>query len=95
MSSVRFSDIKYLDWASWRALWESCTEGAIATMYSNLVSDLNAGYDLFGKSITSQKDAIDYRTLKYKRERAKLDGMNDERAEHWCFESLRKSGYIS
>lgn len=79
----------------WFDVWFEDRESILSTMVRNMTSDLNAGYDYFGQSITKQKQEI----AEYKAQTDKtLDmfkDMDEKAVNRWCFYELKKHGAIS
>lgn len=79
----------------WFDVWFEDRESILSTMVRNMASDLNAGYDYFGQSITRQKQEI----AEYKAQTDKtLDmfkDMDEKAVNRWCFYELKKHGAIS
>lgn len=78
----------------WFSVWQDDKESILQTMINNMTSDLNAGYDYFGKSIVEQRKTIEA----YKKE---IDDtfdlfktMEDKEVNRWCFYDLKKRGAI-
>lgn len=79
----------------WFDVWFEDRESILSTMIRNMTSDLNAGYDYFGQSITQQKQEI----AEYKAQTDKtLDmfkDMDEKAVNRWCFYELKKHGAIA
>lgn len=79
----------------WFDVWFEDRESILSTMVRNMASDLNAGYDYFGQSITRQKQEI----AEYKAQTNKtLDmfkDMDEKAVNRWCFYELKKHGAIA
>ena len=79
----------------WFDVWFEDRESILSTMVRNMTSDLNAGYDYFGQSITKQKQEI----AEYKAQTDKtLDmfkDMDEKAVNRWCFYELKKHGAIA
>lgn len=79
----------------WFDVWFEDRESILNTMVRNMASDLNAGYDYFGQSITQQKQEI----AEYKAQTDKtLDmfkDMDEKAVNRWCFYELKKHGAIA
>lgn len=79
----------------WFDVWFEDRESILSTMIRNMTSDLNAGYNYFGQSITKQKQEI----AEYKAQTDKtLDmfkDMDEKAVNRWCFYELKKHGAIS
>ena len=79
----------------WFDVWFEDRESILSTMIRNMTSDLNAGYDYFGQSITRQKQEI----AEYKAQTDKtLDmfkDMDEKEVNRWCFYELKKHGAIA
>ena len=78
----------------WFSVWQDDKESILETMIKNMTSDLNAGYDYFGKSIVEQHKMIEkykfdmdatYDLFKY---------MDEKEVNRWCFYDLKKRGAI-
>ena len=89
MSRCRISDRD-----DWFSVWQDDKESILQTMISNMTSDLDAGYDYFGKSIVEQHKTIE----KYKSD---IDttydlfkSMDEKEVNRWCFYDLKKRGAI-
>lgn len=78
----------------WFSVWQDDKESILQAMISNITSDLNAGYDYFGKSIVEQHKTIE----KYKSDiDATYDlfkSMDEKEVNRWCFYDLKKRGAI-
>ena len=79
----------------WFDVWFEDRESILSTMIRNMASDLNAGYNYFGQSITKQKQEI----AEYKAQTDKtLDmfkDMDEKAVNRWCFYELKKHGAIA
>lgn len=79
----------------WFDVWFEDRESILNTMVRNMTSDLNAGYDYFGQSITKQRQEI----AEYKSQTDKtLDmfkDMDEKAVNRWCFYELKKHGAIA
>ena len=79
----------------WFDVWFEDRESILNTMIKNMISDLNAGYNYFGQSITKQKQEI----AEYKAQTDKtLDmfkDMDEKAVNRWCFYELKKHGAIA
>ena len=87
--------MKYDRNENWFQIWKKDTESLICCMVRNLVSDIEAGYDPFGNSITNSINAI----TKYKSEREMemkilQETMTAEQANEWCWKDLIRRGAI-
>lgn len=78
----------------WFKIWFDDKKSIIATMYENLASDLDAGYDPFGCSITTQRREIDEYTQKFDAEMRALQEKDKQHVEHWCYYDLKRRGAI-
>ena len=87
--------VRITDRNDWFDVWFEDRESILSTMVRNMASDLNAGYDYFGQSITKQKQEI----AEYKAQTDKtLDmfkGMDEKAVNRWCFYELKKHGAIA
>lgn len=79
----------------WFDVWFEDRESILNTMVRNMTSDLNAGYDYFGQSITKQKQEI----AEYKAQTDKtfnmFKDMDEKAVNRWCFYELKKHGAIA
>ena len=87
--------VRITDRNDWFDVWFEDRESILSTMVRNMTSDLNAGYDYFGQSITKQKQEI----AEYKAQTDKtLDmfkDMDEKAVNRWCFYELKKHGAIA
>ena len=78
----------------WFEVWQDDKESIIETMIKNMASDLNHGYDYFGKSIVEQRRAIEA----YRKETDDtfdlFKTMDEKEVNRWCFYDLKKRGAI-
>lgn len=79
----------------WLEMYVADRESMLETMVRNMSSDLNAGYDYFGNSITSQRREIDRFKKSFDDVLDMFKGMTDDAVQHWCFYELKKLGAIS
>ena len=78
----------------WADVWQEDKENILFTMIKNMTSDLDNGYDYFGKSIVEQRKTIE----DYKKD---IDStwdmfktMDEKEVNRWCFYDLKKRGAI-
>lgn len=78
----------------WVDVWQEDKENILFTMIKNMTSDLDNGYDYFGKSIVEQRKTIE----DYKKD---IDStwdmfktMDEKEVNRWCFYDLKKRGAI-
>ena len=87
--------VRITDRNDWFDVWFEDRESILNTMVRNMASDLNAGYDYFGQSITRQNQEI----AEYKAQTDKtLDmfkDMDEKAVNRWCFYELKKHGAIA
>lgn len=88
--STRVTDI-----SDWFPLWHEDRQSILDTMVRNLQADLNAGYDYFGNSATSQRQAIDAYKAQMDEEMKVLRTMTDSQVSHWCFYDMKRRGAIT
>jgi hypothetical protein len=78
----------------WMDVWQDDKESILETMIKNMASDLNNGYDYFGKSIVEQRKMIE----NYKKEIDEtwdlFKTMDEKEINRWCFYDLKKRGAI-
>lgn len=78
----------------WFELWREDRQSMLDTMIRNMRSDLENGYDYFGKSITEQREAIARFKAEYDADMDKLGDMDANKIQHWCYVRLLKLGAI-
>jgi hypothetical protein len=78
----------------WFEIWEDDKESILQTMIKNMASDLDHGYDYFGKSITEQRKAIEEYRKEIDDAYDKFKSMEDKEVNRWCFYDLKKRGAI-
>lgn len=76
-------------------MWIGDKQSIIDTMYSNMNSDLNVGYDPNGKSITEQKATIDAYTRDFALQLGQFVYMTDTEVNRWCYYDLVHRGAIT
>lgn len=84
--------MKKIDWFE---MWFADKQSIVETMVRNMVADLDAGYDYFGKSITEQREAIAEYQANFDNEVNKLKEMDEGKANRWCYIDMKKRGAIS
>lgn len=82
------------DSKEWFDMWFEDKKSIISIMYSNMASDLAAGYDYFGKSIQHQKQEIANYEAEFERQMDKFKSMSDDEVNRWCFYDMKKRGAI-
>lgn len=82
------------DSKEWFDMWFEDKKSIISIMYSNMASDLAAGYDYFGKSIQHQKQEIAKYEAEFERQLDKFKSMSDDEVNRWCFYDMKKRGAI-
>jgi hypothetical protein len=82
------------DSKEWFDMWFEDKKSIISIMYSNMASDLAAGYDYFGKSIQDQKQEIAKYEAEFERQLDKFKSMSDDEVNRWCFYDMKKRGAI-
>lgn len=80
---------------NWFELWFDDKEAMISTMIRNMVADLDAGYDYFGKSITNQRKEIEEYKADFEARLDKFKEMEDTAVQRWCYYDMKKRGVIS
>jgi len=78
----------------WFELWREDRQSMLNTMIRNMQSDLENGYDYFGKSITEQREAIDEFKRSFDADMDKIGEMDENKIQHWCYVRLLKLGAI-
>lgn len=86
--------VRVTDSNEWFDMWFEDKKAMISTMLSNTVADLNAGYDLYGKSIREQKQMIDKYQKSFEDQMNAFKEMDDKQVNRWCFYDMKKRGVI-
>ena len=79
----------------WFDVWFEDRESILNTMVRNMTSDLNAGYDYFGQSITRQKQEIAEYKAQTDETLDMFKDMDEKAVNRWCFYELKKHGAIA
>lgn len=79
----------------WFDVWFEDRESILNTMVRNMTSDLNAGYDYFGQSITKQKQEIAEYKVQTDKTLDMFKDMDEKAVNRWCFYELKKHGAIA
>lgn len=79
----------------WFDVWFEDRESILNTMVRNMTSDLNAGYDYFGQSITKQKQEIAEHKAQTDKTLDMFKDMDEKAVNRWCFYELKKHGAIA
>lgn len=79
----------------WFEMWREDRESMLNTMIKNMRSDLDNGYDYFGKSITQQRADIERFKADYEADMDMLGLMDEKKIQHWCYVRLLKLGAIA
>lgn len=88
------AQVRITDRDDWFEIWFSDKESMIEVMVKNMASDLENGYDYFGKSIRQQREMIDTYKAKFDEEIEHLKTLDDRQINRWCFIDLKKRGAI-
>lgn len=87
--------MKITEGTNWFEMWFQDKTSMLDTMMSNMFSDLNNGYDWFGKSITNQRNMIDEYKKEFDEQMDKFKEMEDNAVNRWCYYDMKKRGVIS
>ncbi len=82
------NNIDYFD------IWLSDKKSMLDTMVKNMASDLECGYDYFGKSIQFQLATINKYKSKYDTDMKWLAMMDEKQANRWCYMDMLRRGVI-
>lgn len=80
---------------NWFEIWFADKEAMLETMVRNMASDLENGYNYFGKCITGQRTDIENYQNKFDAEMDSFKAMNDDQVNRWCFYDMKKRGVIA
>lgn len=78
----------------WFKIWDEDQRSLVSTMFRNLSSDIDAGYNPFGESIKNQKEEIRKFEANYKSQLMKFAAMQENEVDRWCFYDLKARGAI-
>lgn len=79
----------------WFDIWFADKQGMIDCMIRNMAADLEAGYDYFGNSIRSQREAIETYKAEFDRQVDEFKMMDEKQVNRWCFYDMKKRGVIA
>lgn len=79
----------------WFDIWFADKQGVIDCMTRNMAADLEAGYDYFGNSIRSQREAIETYKAEFDRQVDEFKMMDEKQVNRWCFYDMKKRGVIA
>lgn len=85
---------KLSDRNDWFDVWQDDKESILYCMIKNMASDLNVGYDYFGKSISEQRKAIEDYKRNIDETYDLFKTMEESAVNRWCFYDLKKRGAI-
>ena len=79
---------------NWFELWIEDKNCVLDCMRRNMKSDIEAGYDINGKSILYQRFMIKDYEDRFDYEMRNLREMDEKKANHWCYVDLKRRGAI-
>lgn len=79
---------------NWFEIWYEDKQSILDTMVRNMASDLDHGYDYFGKSIREQREDIDRYKTQFDEEMKGFRTMDESKIQHWCYYDLKRRGAI-
>jgi hypothetical protein len=79
----------------WYEIWIGDKESILDTMIRNMTSDLEHGYDYFGKSITEQREMIEAYRADIDKTLDMFKTMDSTAIIRWCYFDLKKRGAIA
>ncbi len=86
--------MRVTDRNDWFDLWFADKQSMVDTMIKNMTSDLAAGYDYFGTSITNQREMIDRYKAQFDAEMDSFKTMDEKQVNRWCYYDMKKRGVI-
>lgn len=86
--------MRVTDRNDWFDLWFADKQSMVDTMIKNMASDLAAGYDYFGASITNQREMIDRYKAQFDVEMDSFKTMDEKQVNRWCYYDMKKRGVI-
>lgn len=87
--------VRVTDRNDWFDIWFADKQGMIDCMIRNMAADLEAGYDYFGNSIRSQREAIETYKAEFDRQVDEFKMMDEKQVNRWCFYDMKKRGVIA
>lgn len=78
----------------WFDIWFEDRKCILDIMIRNMLSDLDNGYDYYGKSIREQREMIDAYKAETDRALDMFKDMDENQVDRWCFYDLKKRGVI-
>lgn len=78
----------------WFEMWIEDKNSIIATMYKNMVADIEAGYDPMGYCIKKQRAEIEAYQNEFDDQIDKFKEMDDAKVNRWCYYDMKKRGAI-
>ena len=79
----------------WFDLWLEDRNSILACMVSNMASDLAAGYDYYGKSISEQRAEIDAYKAETDRKLGSFAFLTEKEVNRYCFYDMKRRGAIA
>ena len=79
----------------WFGIWFADRMSMLETMQRNLISDIEAGYNPNGNSVTKQKKEIENYRKGFYSAMDEIRFMTEEQTQHYCFYDLKKRGAIA
>lgn len=80
---------------NWVEIWEADRRNMLSCMLRNMASDIENGYDVFGKSITLQRAEIEISMGAFYAQKELISRLDPAEAAPWCRADLKKRGAIS
>lgn len=78
----------------WFEIWFADKQSIVDTMVRNMTSDLECGYDYFGKSIREQREMIESYKAEYEAQMSEFWKMTESEVNKWCYYDMKKRGAI-
>lgn len=78
----------------WFNIWLADRRSIQTTMLTNMLADLDAGYNPEGFSIRQQRVEIEVYTAATNQQIEQFKHMEDNAVDRWCFYDLKKRGAI-
>lgn len=78
----------------WFEVWYYDKKCIIATMVRNMVADLDAGYDYFGRCITMEREEIEAYNKEFDAQLEAFKSMDENAVNRWCYYDMVKRGAI-
>lgn len=85
---------KLSDRDDWFNVWEEDRRAMLQVMYTNLASDIDAGYSLTGNAVIKQRNLIAETEKAIADAYEAFKSLTEKEVNRWCFYELKRKGAI-